>query len=69
MPDIVAPKAHPNNRRYVSSADLPLDSLCKNLVWWAVFTENLENHKTVKVGRWVLVRGNTIAAMPMDCSV
>ena len=34
--DIVAPKAHQNNRSYVSLADLPSDSLRKNLAWWAV---------------------------------
>ena len=36
MPDVAAPKAHQNNRSYVSSANLPSDSLCKNLAWWAV---------------------------------
>ena len=36
MPDIVAPKAHQNNRSYVNSVDLPLDSLCKVFAWWAV---------------------------------
>ena len=36
MPDVMAPKVHQNNRSYVSSADLPLDSLCKNLAWRAV---------------------------------
>ena len=30
------PEAHPNNRSYVSSADLPSNSLHKNLAWWAV---------------------------------
>ena len=36
MSDVMAPKVHQNNRSYVSSADLPLDSLCKNLAWRAV---------------------------------
>ena len=31
MPNVVAPKVHRNNCSYVSSADLPSDSLCKNL--------------------------------------
>ena len=42
MPDVVASKLHQNNRRYVSSVDLPSDSLRKNLAPWAVNTENLE---------------------------
>ena len=50
MPDIVVPKAHPNNRRYVSSADLPLDSLCKNLVWWAVTRRTSKITKLSKLG-------------------
>ena len=29
MPDVMAPKAHQNNCSYVSSADLPSDSLCR----------------------------------------
>ena len=32
-PDVVAPKTHQNNCSYVSSADLPSDSLCKDLAW------------------------------------
>ena len=35
-PDVMAPKAHQNNPTYVSSADLPSDSLCNTLVWWVV---------------------------------
>ena len=31
MPDVVSPKVHQNNRSYVSSADLPSDSLRENL--------------------------------------
>ena len=50
MPDVVAPKAHENNRSYVSSEDLPLDSLHKNLAWWGVTQRNQKNHKTVKTG-------------------
>ena len=50
MPDVVAPKAHQNNRSYVSSANLPLDSLCKNLAWWVVTQRTSKNHKTVKLG-------------------
>ena len=42
-PDVVASKAH---QSYVSSADLPSDSL----------RENPENHKTVKSGGWALAR-------------
>ena len=36
MPDVVAPKAHQNYCSYVSSANLPLDSLRENLAGWAV---------------------------------
>ena len=68
MPDVVAPKAHQNNRSYmyVSSADLPLDSLHKNLAWWVVTWRTLKNHKTVKIGEWALswvwglARDNTV---------
>ena len=42
MPNVAAPKAHQNNRSYVSSADLPSDSLRKNLTWWAVTQRTLE---------------------------
>ena len=44
----MVPKAHQNNCSYVSSADLPSDSLCENL--WAVTRRTLINHKTVKIG-------------------
>ena len=58
MPDVVAPKAHQNNHSYmyVSSADLPSDSLHKNLAWWVVTRRTLKNHKTVKIGGWALSR-------------
>ena len=42
MPGVVVSKLHQNNRSYVSSVDLPSDSLRKNLASWAVNTENLE---------------------------
>ena len=57
MPDVVASK---RNRSYVSSADLPMDSIRKNLAWWAVTQRTLKNHKTVKIGGWVLARDNTV---------
>ena len=56
MPDVMALKAHQNNCSYVSSADLPSDSLGKNLAWWAVTQRTLKSHKTVKIGGWVLAR-------------
>ena len=40
MPDVVVPKAHQNNRSYVRSADLPLDSHKFSRV--GRYTENLE---------------------------
>ena len=56
-PDVVAPKAHQNNCSYVSSADLPSDSLCKDLAWWVVTWRTSKNKKkTVKIGGWALVR-------------
>ena len=56
MPDIVVPKGHPNNHSYVSSADLPSNSLHKNLAWWAVTWRTSKNHKTVKIGGWALAQ-------------
>ena len=64
-----APKAHQNNRSYVSSEDLPSDSLCKNLAWRMVARITQKNHKTVKIGGWVLARvwalarDNTVVAV------
>ena len=47
---------HPKrNRSYVSSADLPSDSIRKNLAWWAVTWRATTNHKTVKIGGWWLL--------------
>ena len=34
----------------MSSADLPSDSLSKNLAWWAVTRRTSKNHKSVKIG-------------------
>ena len=58
-PDVVAPKAH---QSFVSSADLPSDSLHKNLAWWAVTRRTLKTTKPSKVGGgvWVLARDNTV---------
>ena len=61
MPDVMAPKVQQNNRSYVSSADLPLDSLCKNLAWRAVTWRTLKNNKTVKIGVLALARDNTVS--------
>ena len=41
MPDVVSPKVHQNNCSYVSSVDLPSDSLRENLAWWAVTQRTL----------------------------
>ena len=56
MSDVVASKAHQNNHSYVSSVDLPSDSLRENLAWWVVTQRTLKNHKAVKIGGWVLAR-------------
>ena len=69
MPDVVVPKAQQNNHSYVSSADLPSDSLCKNFVWWVVTQRTLKNYKSVKIGGWVLAwvwalaRDNTVVTV------
>ena len=34
----------------------PSDSLYKDLAWWAVTWRTLKNHKTVKIGEWLLVQ-------------
>ena len=65
-PDVVTPKAHQNS--YGSSADLPLDSLCKNLAWLGGYTENLKKNNNTKLSKlgggclrvWALARDNTI---------
>ena len=44
-PDVVAPKALQNNHSYVSSVDLPLDSLLKNIAWWVVTWSTLKLSK------------------------
>ena len=54
--DVVVPKEHQNNRNYVSSVDLPSDSLCKILAWWAVTQRTSKNHKAVKIRGWALAR-------------
>ena len=59
--DVVAPKAHQNNHSYVSSADLPLDSLCKILGTWTVTRKTSKNHKTVKIGGWALAQTSALA--------
>ena len=61
MSDVVSPKVHQNNCSYVSSADLPSDSLCEKLAWWTVTRRTLKNHKTVKIGGWALARVWTLA--------
>ena len=58
-PDVVAPKAH---QSFVSSADLPSDSLRKNLAWWVVTRRTLQTTKPSKVGGgvWALAQDNTV---------
>ena len=52
-PDVMVPKVH---QSFVTSADLPSDSLRKNLAWWAVTRRISKNHKTVKIGGWALAQ-------------
>ena len=47
----MAPKVHQNNCNYVSSAYLPSNSHEFSMV-----DGYTEDHKTVKIGRWVLAR-------------
>ena len=54
MPDVVASKVHQNNRSYVSSEDLPSDSLHKILAWWTVTRRTSKNNKTVIIVGWAL---------------
>ena len=61
MPDVVAPKAQSQLHVHVSSADLLLDSIHKNLAWWVVTQRTLKNHKTVKIGGWALARDNMVS--------
>ena len=56
MPDVVVPEMHQYNCSYVSSVDLPSDSLREKLACWAVTRRSLKNHKTVKIGGWALAR-------------
>ena len=42
MPDVVSPKVHQNNSSYVSSAELPSDSLRENFSMVGGYTENPE---------------------------
>ena len=66
MPDVMSPKVHQNNYSYVSTADLPSDSLRENLAWWVVTRRTLKNHKTVKIGGWVLAQ---VWALARDITV
>ena len=60
MPDVVLRKVHQNKCSYVSSVELPLDSLRENLAWWVVTQRTLKKHKTVKIGGWTLAQDNTV---------
>ena len=55
-PDVVVPKAHQKNHRYVSLAELPSDSLCKGLALWMTIRKTSTNNKTLKIGEWALAR-------------
>ena len=63
MPDVVLPKVHQNNNMlYVSSVDLPSDSLQKNLAWWTVTQSTSKKHKTVK--KWDVGACTSLGACP-----
>ena len=75
LPDVVPPEAHQNDRSYVPE----LSGLL--LFWFTTqefnmvgsYTENpqkhvsqhLQNHITVKIGRWMLAQDNTVT--PFQC--
>ena len=61
------PKAHENNCSYVSSADLPSNSLCKKSMVGS-YTENPEKPQTVEIGGWALVQVWVLAQDNMVCS-
>ena len=67
-PDVMAPKAHQNNRSYVSSVDLPSDSLHKNLAWW-VITRNCENWGWMLARVSVLARDNTVYVLCVNSCI
>ena len=50
MSDVVATKVQQTNRSYVTSADLPSDSLHKILAWWAVTQRTLKTTKLSNLG-------------------
>ena len=67
MLDVAAPEAHQNDSSYVSELSGPtFNPLHKNLAGWAVTRRTSRNHKTVKIGgwvlasRWALTRDNTV---------
>ena len=49
-----------NNLMSPFTVDLPLNSLHKNLVWWVVTRRISKNHKTVKIGGWLLAKDSTV---------
>ena len=50
-PDVVVPKEHQNNCSYVSSADLPSDSVCKDLAWWVVTWRTSKKKRKKKLSK------------------
>ena len=67
-PDVVAPKAHQNSCGYVSSVDLPSDSLHKNLAWW-VITRNCQNWGWTLAQVSALARDNTVYVLCVSSCV
>ena len=72
MPDVVVPKVHHNNSSYVSSADLPLGSLCKNSAWWALTRRTSKKKTTTKIAKiawWALARDNMVIPEKGRCGM
>ena len=62
LPDVVALEAYQNVCSYVHEVSgSTLNSLCKNLTWWAVTRKTSINHTTVKIRGWALVWGWVLA--------
>jgi len=70
MPDVMAPKAHQNNRRYVSSADLPSDSEFSMVGGYTENPEKPQNCQNWGVGTCAgmgTCPDNTVLQLSYDC--
>ena len=61
MPDVVAPKAQQNNITAICEHSGSTFGFTTQEFWWVVTRRILKNHKTVKIGGWVLAWVGTLA--------